>query len=82
MRSVIQMSAQDASESISADDFADECPHCGADLSIDQRTEIETLHTARKAYTYDAHMSEEHPVIWWVAGKIAWVKRKLRQLKA
>lgn len=74
------MTAQ-STDDVSADSFPDECPHCGADLTIDQRTEVEALHTARKAFTFEEHMVEEHRVIWWVAGKIAWVRRTLRRFK-
>lgn len=70
-----------STDDVSASDFPEECPWCSSDLSIDRRTEVETLHTARKAFTFEEHMIEEHPVIWWVAGKIAWVKQQLRQLK-
>jgi glutaredoxin len=66
-------------DDVSVSDFPDECPYCQADLTIDQRTDVETLHTARKAFTFEEHMVEEHPVIWWVAGKIAWVLEKLRR---
>lgn len=74
------MTARTTNE-LSASDFPDECPHCGADLTIDQRTEVETLHMTRKAFTFEEHMVEEHPVIWWVAGKITWLRKRLRRLK-
>lgn len=68
-------------DEIDASDIPDECSWCEEDLGIERRTGVEILYTARKAVTYEAHMRDEHPVIWWVAGKITRVTQALRQLK-
>lgn len=67
--------------SVDASDLPDECPACGEDLTVDRRTDVETMHAYRKAETIEQHMQDEHRIIWYVSKKLAWIADKLGQLK-
>jgi len=65
---------------IDQNDLPDECPKCGADLTVDRLTDHDDLHALRRYYTFEKHMTDEHPVIWFVAEKVARITVKIQQI--
>lgn len=62
------------------DNIPDECPACGADLTVDRLTDVEEMHALRRYYTFEAHMKDQHRFVWSFANKAARITTAIRRL--